>query len=171
MFTHRYTLQLVLEAETPLFVGSGASSFFADGLIVRDAWGFPMIPGTALAGVLRHQLENEDNNSQRWEQLFGFQHPSPHKKYGVKGMGSRLIVNPALIVLDDDYPRADNRDMWQRYLHLFEYLPVRPHVRINHRGVADTKHQKTTPSGKNSYKHSIIRSSASVRARAMDTEN
>ncbi len=139
MSTHRYILQLVLEAETPIFVGSGQSSVFADGLIVRDAWGFPMIPGTALAGVLRHQLESDDDNRDKWEGLFGFQQPTRHEHFGVNGMGSRLIVSPAYIVLDDDFPRADNTEMWQRYSPLIEYLPVRPHVRINHRGVADTQ--------------------------------
>lgn len=138
MLTHRYIAQLVFEAETPLFVGSGDSSVFADGLIVRDAWGFPMIPGTALAGVLRHQLVSDDNRD-KWEGLFGFQRPTIHEKFGTTGMGSRLIVNPAYIVLDNDFPRDDNSEMWQTYLPLFEYLPVRPHVRINHRGVADTQ--------------------------------
>lgn len=48
-----------MEAITPLFVGSGESSLLKDALVQKDFRGFPMIPGTALAGVLRHSFVDQ----------------------------------------------------------------------------------------------------------------
>ncbi len=50
----RYIARIILEAQTPLFVGSGEASLLKDALVQRDFQDLPMIPGTSLAGVLRH---------------------------------------------------------------------------------------------------------------------
>ena len=55
---HRYIARVVLEAETPLFVGSGETSLLKDALVQKDNHGFPMIQGTSLTGVLRHGIED-----------------------------------------------------------------------------------------------------------------
>jgi hypothetical protein len=46
IYTHRYIARVVLEAETPLFVGSGEASLLTDALVQKDIHGFPMISGT-----------------------------------------------------------------------------------------------------------------------------
>jgi len=46
--------RFVLESTTPLSICTGRSNGIFDSLLVRDANGLPGIPGTSLAGVLRH---------------------------------------------------------------------------------------------------------------------
>ncbi len=55
---YRYIARLIVEAQTPIFVGSGNASLLKDALAQKDHNGLPMIPGTALAGVLRHSVLN-----------------------------------------------------------------------------------------------------------------
>ena len=72
-YTDRYLARVVLEAETPLFVGSGESSLLKDALVQKDMHGFPMMPGTSLTGVLRHALEDSGNDRKKWRSFFGYQ--------------------------------------------------------------------------------------------------
>lgn len=58
---YRNIARIILEAQTPLFVGSGEASLLKDALVQRDFQGLPMIPGTALAGVLRHAFLDSYN--------------------------------------------------------------------------------------------------------------
>lgn len=74
---HRYIARIKVEATTPLFVGSGASSLITDSLVQKDYLGLPMIPGTSLAGVLRHSFldafggkEWEDFSKEDWDAYF-----------------------------------------------------------------------------------------------------
>ena len=53
-YTHRFLARFVIEAETPLAVGSGEKDILTDALVATDVNGLPYIPGTAIAGVLRH---------------------------------------------------------------------------------------------------------------------
>lgn len=55
-FNYRYKLWLLLEAESPLSVGSGREGLTSDRLVACNANGFPFIPGTGLAGALRAGL-------------------------------------------------------------------------------------------------------------------
>ncbi len=132
--THRYLARVVLEAETPLFVGSGETSLLKDALVQKDLHGFPMIQGTSLTGVLRHSLE--DAKSIKGEDsLFGYQAPK-----GKKGLGSRLQISSAYLLLDKNGTVAEGLEIAEKYKELnkiFDDLPARQHVRINHQGVAD----------------------------------
>ena len=47
-------LRLILECCAPLHCGGGANDFLQDQPVVRDAFGFWHIPGSTLAGILRH---------------------------------------------------------------------------------------------------------------------
>ena len=67
--THCRLLRLVLESVTPLSIGTGRGNGVFDNLLVRDPNGLPGIPGTSLAGVLRHRLAKA--NSAWAEDLFG----------------------------------------------------------------------------------------------------
>ena len=91
MHTHRYIARFKLEADTPLFVGSGQASLLKDAMVQKDSNGMPMINGTTLAGVLRHSLEKND-----WiDRIFGFAE-------GDKGTGSQLKVSSAYMILEND---------------------------------------------------------------------
>lgn len=85
----RYVARIVIEADTPICVGSGEKTIDTDSEVALDVNGLPYIPGTTIAGVLRHIMVDVDKNN-----LFGFQEDG-------KGVGSRLIVTEARMVGED----------------------------------------------------------------------
>jgi len=128
-YTHRLLARIVIEAATPLAVGSGEKSIMTDSLVATDANGLPYIPGTAIAGVLRHLIGEE-----RAKTFFG----NPQKG---KQTGSEIIFTEAKLVGKDgkaidglkQIDIAD--DFYQHYLN----LPIRQHNSINMYGtVRDT---------------------------------
>lgn len=130
---YRYIARVVLEAETPLFVGSGESSLLKDALVQRDNHGLPMIQGTSLTGVLRHAIEDaSDANKTDWQSFFGYQGK------GNKGEGSQLKVSSAYLILQDGkIAEALNINENQKaFINTFDNLPVRQHVKITDKGVA-----------------------------------
>lgn len=127
--THRYIARLEFEAVTPLFIGAGKSGALVDALIRTDWNGLPMIPGTSLAGVLRHDLE-PGNHTSYWKELFGHQE-------GSEGVGSRLRISDALMILDDDKVHDEaNTQIPTQLQTILSNLPVRKHVRISSEGAA-----------------------------------
>lgn len=67
-----YYAEITIEAATPLVLASGKAGNFFDVELVRDANGLPAIPGTTIAGILRHAvLERKDKKIE--SQLFGYQ--------------------------------------------------------------------------------------------------
>lgn len=136
MNTHKYIARITIEADSPFAIGSGEKGITVDRLIARDAMGLPYIPGTGLAGVLRHELDPADN-SLEIRKLFGFQ-----EKTGV-GQGSRLAISSAhllglgadgITVMEGMFPVETLHAEYYRY---FQKLPERDHVRINDRGAVD----------------------------------
>jgi CRISPR/Cas system CSM-associated protein Csm3 (group 7 of RAMP superfamily) len=130
-YTHRYLARFVIEAETPLAVGSGERDVMTDRLVATDLNGLPFIPGTALAGILRHSLTTPHNTS-KMDELFGFQQ-------GDEGQGSRLILSSAQMVgkngkAIDGLQTIDFND---EFYANFQNLPIRQHVRISHKGAAE----------------------------------
>jgi CRISPR/Cas system CSM-associated protein Csm3 (group 7 of RAMP superfamily) len=128
----KYIARFLLEAETPLFVGSGNSTLLKDALVQKDANGFPMIPGTSLAGVLRHsfsKLSKDDN----LVNIFG------DSKGGDTGTGSLIKISPALMMLDQQNVSEGLilDDKWDVLKAQFDQLPVRQHVRITDKGDAE----------------------------------
>ena len=125
---HRYCARVMVEATTPLKIGTGESGLNVDELVATDANRLPMIPGTAITGVLRHSF-----NDKEVDELFGFQNGSDNK-------GSRFIFSEARIVGDEGKvidglnPIDFNKSTFYSKLNK---LVVRDHCRINHRGVAD----------------------------------
>ena len=131
---YRFIARIKIEATTPLFVGSGSASLITDSLVLKDHNGLPMIPGTSLAGVLRHSLEDFSSDKNTWNNVFGFQGKEND------GLGSRIIVSSAYMVVDDDkvaeeFVSAIRPEIIQK----FNKLPTRQHVRITEKGVAADK--------------------------------
>lgn len=134
-----YVGRFVLEARTALSIGSGGAEGVYDHPIVRDANGLPTIPGTSLAGVLRHLWISDPLHSAN--SLFGYQHRD-------QGEASRLEV--AACVLHDSQgqpveglllPSADRNRLQRDWLlsatvKTREDPLFRDRVRLNHRGVA-----------------------------------
>jgi len=128
MDTHRYIARFIMEAETPLFVGSGKASLLKDALIEKDVNGFPMIHGTSLAGVLRHAFAA--TNPTVVNALFG----SDDSK---KSEGSLLKVSSAHMLLDKKkVSEGILETIDKKLISRFSNLPSRQHVRITDKGVA-----------------------------------
>lgn len=141
----RHVLHLArftLEARTALSIGTGGPDGVFDHPIVRDANGLPMIPGTSLAGVMRH-LWPGGQGLPTADVIFGFQRRD-------EGAASRLQV--ATCCLQDSQGRpveglalgADAAHLTSDFI-LKAALETqsdplyRDRVRLSHRGVADDR--------------------------------
>lgn len=122
----RYVARIVIEADTPICVGSGEKTIDTDSEVALDVNGLPYIPGTTIAGVLRHIMVDVDKNN-----LFGFQEDG-------KGGGSRLIVTEARMVGEDGkVVDGLQEELTGAFYDRYENLPIRHHVRISDKGVAE----------------------------------
>ncbi len=86
----RIISRIRMQLETPLHCGGGEEGIFTDLPVVRDAFGWYMIPGTTVAGILRHFL-GASGNFRAVESLFGWQS-------GDDGRGSLVSVSDACLI-------------------------------------------------------------------------
>lgn len=129
-YTHRFLARIVLEAKTPLAVGSGDKNIMTDSLIATDVNGLPYIPGTSIAGIIRHAID-ETHGKKYSDAFFGFQG-------GPKdGKGSEIIFSEAKMIGADGGPidGLRNIDWDNQYYSKYKELPIRQHAKIDHRGV------------------------------------
>lgn len=130
-YTNRFLARFVIEAKTPLAVGSGEKDITTDALVATDVNGLPYIPGTAIAGVVRSMIGEEKAKT-----FFGYQTPGKKKD----GRGSEIIFTEAKIlnskgeVVDGLNIKAIEEDS---LLKEYKELPIRQHVRINEKGVSE----------------------------------
>jgi len=112
---------IIIEAKTPLKIGSNESSFFRDAPIQKDWNRLPMILGTSIAGVLRREFSGDI------DEIFGNEN------------GSRVILSNALLL--DENMRVHETLLLQKskFLEKFETLPIREHTAITHKGVTRDK--------------------------------
>ena len=123
----RKVVRFIVEAVTPLAVGSGEGSVMTDSVVALDFRGLPYIPGTSLTGVLRHALSGHS-----WvDKLFG-------KQDGTDTAGSRIIISEARIV-DFDGTVVDGilKIPSQYLMSFYADNPVRQHVLIGQKGVTE----------------------------------
>ena len=134
-FSHVYHARFLVEAATPLALGSGERGLHVDRLVATDAYGLPYLPGTSLAGVVRHALEGQ-LDVDVMNQLFGFQNRT-------EGQGSRILFTAGHLVGPGGnvYGEGGTLPVDDPFLQQVQTrpLPERDHVRINHRGVADAE--------------------------------
>jgi CRISPR/Cas system CSM-associated protein Csm3 (group 7 of RAMP superfamily) len=131
-----YLARIVVETVSPLSLGTGRGSALFDVQVVTDANGLPAIPGTSLAGVLRHAMSvrlKSEGDPAMLNKLFGFAD-------GDKGDPSAFTVTWGHIHTSADQP-VDGPDLehaWTRDAILKSFdraaLPHRDHVRLDHRG-------------------------------------
>jgi CRISPR/Cas system CSM-associated protein Csm3 (group 7 of RAMP superfamily) len=129
----RYTARVMIEADTPITVGTGRTGLDTDEQVALDANMLPVIPGTGLCGVLRSMAKGLVSNI---EDMFGFQ-----GKNSSEGCGSRLIISDAVMVGEGGLPQDGlSRIDWRSgFYSRFKALPIRDHCRISHTGVADAE--------------------------------
>ena len=124
----RFIARIVLEADTPLAVGNGEKDIMTDALVAKDMNGLPYIPGTSIAGVIRHSLDDDTDNE---DSIFGF-----HK--GKKLAGSKIIFSDAVMIGKDGkaLDGIQSVDFSDDFYNHFANLPIRQHVCINEFGTA-----------------------------------
>ena len=122
--------RITLEATSPLSLPTGRNGSLLDAQIVTDANGLPTIPGTALAGALRHALTHRQGSATAKE-VFG---------QALNGAPSPLTVTWAHIHDSHDQP-IDGLDIergWTRdpllSVLMSNKLPSRNHIRLGTRG-------------------------------------
>lgn len=123
----RYVARIIMEAATPIKVGNGEKNIMTDAEVATDVNGLPYIPGTTLAGVIRNTLKTE-----KISVFWGYQDRD-------KGRGSEIIFTDAkMIDGDGNVIEGIQKIDWSNdfYRH-YKALPIRQHVRIDHKGVAD----------------------------------
>ncbi len=127
----RYVAQFVIEAETPLNLSSGEQDALTDSLVMTDANGLPMIPGTSLCGVLRHAFADVEKE-EVIKSIFGYQGK------GNDGKGSRLIVSNAHFVNKKGVviEGLENIDLKDEFFANFAELPIRDHCKISDKGTS-----------------------------------
>jgi len=150
LYQYRFLARIVIEANTPLSVGSGDKDIITNQSIIRDVNGLPFIPGTAIAGILRHAMRESDA-----KQIFGFQEtPEGRRKRKEKYLrdgykesdfqenideGSQIIFSSAHPVINKKGEVVEgllSNSFDDKSLRHFMYLPIRQHVRINEKGAS-----------------------------------
>ncbi|MBF0422019.1 MAG: hypothetical protein HQL73_03410 [Magnetococcales bacterium] len=137
-FNHLSLARVCLQNRSGLSIASGLSEGSFDVLLVRDANGLPTLPGTAVAGVLRHLYQKAFSVNEA-EALFGTQsgeHESTSRIQFSWGAVHDSSNNPVEgLLLGEDAKKLEQDPVLRL---LCEAQPVlRDHVRINHRGTAD----------------------------------
>lgn len=129
----RYIAQIIIEADTPINLSSGEQDSLTDSLVMTDANGLPMLPGTSLTGVLKHSFrESKKTTSESEKSIFGYQ------GNGNDGRGSRLIVSNAHFIGKDGVVEGLVKIDWNdEFYQKFKELPIRDHAKIDHKGVAE----------------------------------
>lgn len=130
-YNNRFLARVVLEAKTPLAIGSGKEDVFTDALVATDVNGLPYIPGTSIAGVLRSMIGDKQAES-----FFGFK---GEKNKG--GEGSKVIFTEAKILNSKgDVVDGLRLDAFKDSLLVnYKELPIRQHVRMNSKGTGEDK--------------------------------
>jgi CRISPR/Cas system CSM-associated protein Csm3 (group 7 of RAMP superfamily) len=130
----------VLEAVTPLSLSTGNPDGVFDTALVTDANDLPAIPGSSLAGVLRHLWRTSYGAETHDDTLFGFQEQNV-------GDASRLSVSWG-VLLDgegraaegllpvEDAARVQDDQLFQRALSQLDEPVFRNRVSLSHRGAA-----------------------------------
>jgi CRISPR/Cas system CMR subunit Cmr4 (Cas7 group RAMP superfamily) len=115
----KHIAHILIEAQTPLKVGSNASDSLQDSPVQKDWNKLPMILGTSIAGVLR-----KDFDKNLVDDIFG------------KEDGSKIIFSNALLVNDNHKVQEDLLLQKSDFLKIFDNLPIREHTAITDKGVA-----------------------------------
>ncbi len=134
------TYHILIEAKTPLKVGSGKFDYFNDLPVQKDWNNLPFILGTSIAGVLRDkakEIEFESYFGNDCFEIFKKEGKSEKFEECIKNQkGSKVIVSNALLVDERGEVKEELLLEKSDFLKRFENLPIREHTAIGERGVA-----------------------------------
>lgn len=124
-FPYRYIAQIIVEAATPLAVGSGSLLYDQDAPVDRDFNGLPYIPGTAITGYLKRQITDLDY-------LFGTDPDNMANEENPKG--SNIIISDAYLMDKEGKVKQEVAIIEDDFLERYFNLPIRQHTAINEFG-------------------------------------
>lgn len=134
-----HVARVVLEAVTPLSIGTGSPDGVFDSALVRDANGLPALPATSVAGVLR-SLWTHLYGPDSARRMFGFQSKSAGSSSLVQlGWGCLLGSDgraAAGLLLGKEAERLHNDPLFSDVLSQSRMPVHRNRVRLTHRGAA-----------------------------------
>jgi CRISPR type III-B/RAMP module RAMP protein Cmr6 len=153
IYNYRFLTKIVIQAKTPLAVGSGEKDVLTDRVVTKDVNGLPYIPGSSIAGILRNAIGKDESKT-----FFGFNEKKEERDKRTKEQkdsgksateiiknideGSKIIFSSAQLI-DEDGKVVEGLvpDMINHgeYLHHFKTLPARQHVRISDNGTTNAK--------------------------------
>ena len=126
-FTYRFVARIEIKAVTPLAVGTGKKDIMTDALVATDCNNLPYIPATSIAGILRHELDEQTAND-----IFGNQNEQVNHGSHIIFTDAKMIGEDGLAI-DGICPIDFTRPYYQPY----RYLPIRQHNSINDKGVTN----------------------------------
>ena len=134
---YRFMARIVIEAKSPINIGSGNKGIKSDSLVLRDINGLPFIPGTTIAGLLRHSITIDREENEKDEDYKKRLERQKDLLMGSQKTGSPLIITEAKM-LDEDRTVLDGilttEKLNSPFLCNFRQLPIRQHAKIGHRG-------------------------------------
>ena len=83
-YRYRQIARVTFEITTPLSVGSGNKDITTDSVVMKDVNELPYIPGTTLAGLIRHSLSVNTQNK-----LMGWQKKERRTGFSFNSFGSK----------------------------------------------------------------------------------
>ena len=84
---------------SPLAISTGQSDGVIDSMIMRNGNGQPMIPGTSIAGVLRHIIR-ANYNTQIADLIFGYIDDKPEAHQSMIVIDDIILENAELVLRD-----------------------------------------------------------------------
>lgn len=128
-------IRAVIELLSPMAISSGRSDDLRDAMIVTDASGLPMIPGTSLAGVLRAAW-GELYGEEQAQMLFG--EDTNNTKDDDQALDSCVSVSHGVLHQEDDEPVMPSQlpSEMSDFVRGARSVTTRQHVRINEYGAA-----------------------------------
>lgn len=140
----RYVARVTIEFTTPFTVRSVANDPLVDSVFVTDANGLPALPGSSIAGVLRHALQACRDENTLIDSVFGAPIRGGNDTDGgdgqPQGAGSRLSISWAAIHDARNRPvdgLIDGARAGDPVLAAARTGVLRDHVRIDHKGAAE----------------------------------
>ena len=132
-YPYCHLARIVLQTTSPLSISTGFGDGLQDALVVLDANALPALPGTSIAGVLRHLYFDVSRDKNKTNTLFGFQEDKD-------GMDSRVeaswghIHDSTNTPVDELQTASIDRDQILMPL-VNQPLPLRDGIRIDNFGV------------------------------------
>ena len=135
-YNKRYIASIVIEANTPLKVGSSDIDMLQDSPVQKDWNELPMILGTSIAGVLRKEFSKDMADDIFGSDCSRFEDKKEKEQCLKNAKGSRIIISNALLYDQDmkviEHLKVNKSD----FLKNFDNLPIREHTAITDKGVA-----------------------------------